>query len=507
MMLKSKKILLLLSFVEGGCVMATELIGAKLMTPFFGTSLYVWSAVLAATLMALATGYFAGGVLSAKSDRLKNLMFIVLLAGIFMMLLPLSIKFAISLFGNFSIVIAIIATAIMVLMPPLFMMGCVSPIIIAELSAQNPNAGYVSGSIYALSTIGGILFTFLFGFYIIPNFGLKVPAFITGLFFALLPLAFFFYQKKQSVIMWFLVVFVVSGYYNFRKKTASRVNTLYEKEGMLGKIKVADFIPKHENDPYNGRLLLLNGILQTYVNRSSKQSLYFDYHKAIIDIIKQQPSSNKVLVLGLGGGTLTQAIYENGNSVEVCEIDKRMHEVALKFFDLDKNIPVNISDARQYINQLNETFNIVIMDLFKGEEHPYHVFTVEAIKKIKKHLSDNGLIIMNIHGYLDGKTGKGNRALLNTISYSGFHFKLFPQGDEPNNPDRRNLLLIASPDKEQLKNVANHLQSKEILFSAEKFQNEPLLQDEFPNGDLLFAEAARKWRTLTISSNVVLFGE
>ena len=63
----NKKFFFLLSFIEGGAVMATELLGAKMLAPYFGSSLYVWATVLAVTLGGLAIGYFLGGLLSFKT--------------------------------------------------------------------------------------------------------------------------------------------------------------------------------------------------------------------------------------------------------------------------------------------------------------------------------------------------------------------------------------------------------------------------------------------------------
>lgn len=57
----NQKYLYLIAFIEGGSVMAIELAGAKMIAPFFGTSLYVWASALAVTLGGLTTGYFAGG--------------------------------------------------------------------------------------------------------------------------------------------------------------------------------------------------------------------------------------------------------------------------------------------------------------------------------------------------------------------------------------------------------------------------------------------------------------
>src|ERR1039458_10759485 len=78
-----------LSFLEGASVMAAELLGAKMLAPYFGTSLYVWSAVLAVTLGGLAMGYFAGGIFSEKKNTERNLYYILLASAIFLIAMPL----------------------------------------------------------------------------------------------------------------------------------------------------------------------------------------------------------------------------------------------------------------------------------------------------------------------------------------------------------------------------------------------------------------------------------
>ncbi|MFZ5553066.1 MAG: fused MFS/spermidine synthase, partial [Bacteroidota bacterium] len=82
----------LLSFIEGACVMAAELMGAKMMAPFYGSSLYVWASVMAITLVGLASGYFAGGVLSSKKNPAKILYLCMMLAGVFTILMPFAAK-------------------------------------------------------------------------------------------------------------------------------------------------------------------------------------------------------------------------------------------------------------------------------------------------------------------------------------------------------------------------------------------------------------------------------
>src|SRR5688572_19275703 len=83
------KKLLVLSFIEGAAVMAAELCGAKLLAPVFGSSLYVWAAVMGITLAALAGGYFFGGWLTEnKTDPSKTLFRILGAASLFLLMMP-----------------------------------------------------------------------------------------------------------------------------------------------------------------------------------------------------------------------------------------------------------------------------------------------------------------------------------------------------------------------------------------------------------------------------------
>ena len=166
-----KRYLFILSFLEGGAVMACELIGAKLLAPFFGTSLYVWAAALALTLGGLTLGYFIGGKLSKKYAGSKSLLYWVLIAaGLLLVLMPFTSELIMNRTINFSLEAGAISSLSIFMLPPLMFMGMVSPIIINLLTQEITSAGNNAGNVYAISTLGGILMTFLMGFYIIPNF-------------------------------------------------------------------------------------------------------------------------------------------------------------------------------------------------------------------------------------------------------------------------------------------------------------------------------------------------
>jgi len=164
--LQNKKFFFLLSFIEGGSVMATELLGAKMLAPYFGSSLYVWATVLAVTLGGLALGYFAGGILSYKTKNPLTVFNVLLAAATFTILMPYTSKIVLWLIGFHSLIPSVIVCASVILLPPVFMMGMVSPLIIRAITTDVEQSGKASGGIYAISTLGGIIATFLFGFYI-----------------------------------------------------------------------------------------------------------------------------------------------------------------------------------------------------------------------------------------------------------------------------------------------------------------------------------------------------
>ena len=168
--------------------MAVELLGAKLIAPYYGTSLYVWAAVLACTLGGLAFGYLAGGIFSNRCNNEKALYLIVALSALFTFLMPLSGKFVMEATLGLSLKAGITLSAFVLLTPPVFLFGTVSPLIINLLATNATRTGKAAGMVYAVSTVGGICATFLTGFYLAPFVGLKESAWLVAAVLAVWPL-------------------------------------------------------------------------------------------------------------------------------------------------------------------------------------------------------------------------------------------------------------------------------------------------------------------------------
>ena len=138
-MIKQKHCLYIISFLEGVSVMTAEIGGAKLLAPYYGSSLNVWSTVMAITLGGLAMGYFVGGKLSVKNQKNNLLKFILLFASVALVIIPFAPFLFIPIAKSCSLIIAVIISAFILLFIPMALFGAVSPLIISILSNNNNN--------------------------------------------------------------------------------------------------------------------------------------------------------------------------------------------------------------------------------------------------------------------------------------------------------------------------------------------------------------------------------
>lgn len=187
--------LYLLSFVEGGSLMAIEILSVKIIAPYFGNSLYVWSSVLATTLLGLAGGYYFGGNISTKKNIKKYLYLYCLISITLILLLPLTSSFILqkTLFLNLQLGITI--SSILLILPIIFYLGTVSPLIIKLTSDNFKNSGKCASIIYTISTIGGIIYALLTGLFFITSFGIQLTSTTIGITYSIALLLCYIFNK------------------------------------------------------------------------------------------------------------------------------------------------------------------------------------------------------------------------------------------------------------------------------------------------------------------------
>lgn len=157
---------------SGFFVMGVELLGGRLLSPYFGSSIFVWGALIAVFMTALSIGYLIGGQLSLRSPSLTGLGALLIAESI--LALPL-IVFGDYVFDIISYSIedprygSLLASALMFGLPTVFS-GMVSPYAVRLLVENVEKSGRSAGRLYFASTLGSAGGTILTTFYLVLLF-------------------------------------------------------------------------------------------------------------------------------------------------------------------------------------------------------------------------------------------------------------------------------------------------------------------------------------------------
>lgn len=154
---------------------------------------------------------------------------------------------------------------------------------------------------------------------------------------------------------------------------------------------------------YNPHLevVLENG--QKLLNAANVNYSFGTLHKAFFEVLDGKgffnKSYDKILVLGLGAGSIPNIFNQNSNVNLIIglEIDEEVIRLGKKYFDIDKikNLQIIIDDAQKYVQYSLLKFDLITIDLFIEEEIPKFVDEIEFMVLLKKLLNDNGMIIIN----------------------------------------------------------------------------------------------------------------
>lgn len=428
------KELYFISFIEGGVVMVTEIAGAKILTPFFGASLYSWASTLSITLLALMSGYYTGGYATTKNKfaSVDKILWVFLLSGLLVLLMPSLGEFIMKKTISFSFFSGLIISQLFFLFLPIFLMGMISPMIILQITTKAELAGRSAGNIYAVSTFGGILFTLCFGFLIIPHFGISFPLKVLGLSVTLIGMSLLVKLKLSTktrpfALMLTLIATAVAFHQlgsgnNF---STSKLKILASSEGLLGELKVIDQITyPPSGEPVLVRKLRTNNIEQNYVfaNMPSQSLMY--YVNFTRQLLRCLPKKENALLIGLGAGSLYSVLADQNIQVESVEIDKRIYDLGVKYFALPVHNNV-ITDGRYFINVCQKKYDLILLDVIIGESVPAQLITLESFRKLYELLNTNGHLIIEhggVHSFADNSFIP---SIVKTLHAAGFQVALF----------------------------------------------------------------------------------
>ncbi len=495
--LPDKTLYSIFAFLEGATVMAIQLIAANMLIPFFGSSLFAWGATAGITLLSLALGYLIGGVLTQKDIGKSSLYWTVLLSSMYILLTPTISNYTLPNLVEFDPIAGIIIGSIAILLPSILFLGIVPSFLIQFWTKTDNEPGKATGTIYFISTLGAISSVILTGFVIIPHFGVTLPTVILGLIPGSVAFLLLITKSKVFSLAFFIPLVIAFSSLKHENQVSSQVKLLYHSEGLLGQVIVSDITEFEQTN----RLLFVNRMGQTGVNLNTGRSIshYIDYIIAVASVL---PLNSEVLLLGLGGGTLANQLEGKlMHKVDAVEFDARIAEVAKRFFSLSNNVHVIIDDARHFIEKTNKKYQLIVFDLWKGENVPSHALSLESFTKAKSILNPDGMIIVNFNGFKVGNAGDGGRSLYQTIKAAGYIVHILSTGKEEKYSNHlfigtlsnsTDLSAINYPLTE--KNMPIDIQTK--FLDTDKFDpnHSAVLTDDKPILEYYNISAARIWR-------------
>lgn len=380
--------------ISGAAVLAVEILGTRILGPFYGVSLFLWSALITVTLSALAVGYAAGGRLADKKASLTRLGLIMAVAGVWLIFVPVLRRPVLWIAEPLGLRMAVIIAAFILFFPPLTALGMVSPFAIKLRTATLSEVGRSAGNLYSASTIASVAAALLTGFVLIPNAGVaRLTIAIGTMLLAAAAFATLMERKKSAGNAVLSIAFIICAAASpFIRSTASTAPegssvTAFE-QSPYAQIAVID----HRE----ARFLLIDGAIHTFIDQQSGETL-FPYVN-VIDIVRSiHAKPGEALLIGLGGGSVAKHFTGAGWSVDAVEIDPVVVRFAAEHFGLEpEDAEVYTMDGRRFLKNTGKVYDLVILDAFGSGTIPFHLVTAETFGLIRSRLALNGIVAVNL---------------------------------------------------------------------------------------------------------------
>ena len=181
-----KMILYSIAFLTGFVIMTYEILGVRVLSPYYGSSVHVWGAIISVFLAGLSIGYAAGGKLADKNACVRNLSKLILIPSALIVLFPLYGYFLCNLFYNHvsATKFGALFLSITLFMLPCIFMGAVLPVLVIMLTTNDRRIGAAAGNVYSVSTAGSIAGTIFTSFFLISMVSVSKGIMLCGLLLA-----------------------------------------------------------------------------------------------------------------------------------------------------------------------------------------------------------------------------------------------------------------------------------------------------------------------------------
>jgi spermidine synthase len=381
-------------FTGGAGTLATEIAASRLLAPYFGSSTIVWANIIGLILVYLSVGYWLGGKLADRRPEPRFLGGMILVAALAIAATPFVARPILDLavrgldavsvgavVGSFFAALALFAV-------PITLLGAVAPFAIRLALENVGEAGTVAGRLYALSTVGSIVGTFLSALVTIPLLGTQRTMLGSA---ALLVLA----SALLLGARWQLLTLAAAALLLIPP------GTIKASEGLLFETESSyQYIQIVERSDGSRALHLNEGIAvhSVWHPDSVLTGGVWDTFLLVPPLLDRPPES--MLVIGNAGGTVARAFGQLYPEVDIdgVEIDPEVSEAARRYMGLDDNPRLEVIDAdgRPYLELTDKRYDVIVVDAYHQPYIPFHLATREFFEAVREHLNPGGVVALNV---------------------------------------------------------------------------------------------------------------
>jgi spermidine synthase len=413
-------------FVTGGATLALELLASRVMTPYFGVSLYIWTGILSITLVALALGYWAGGraaaILAAgnRSERLHSMFLLMPALGALSLIgACLMYPHVFPLLAAADLVAGSFVACVILLGVPLVVTSAMNPLLIAirmRQTATRAHADGGAGRVFFVSTVGSVAGVVTTAFGLIPRFSNFVSLLIVALCLSLLPLLALpgLWQRRAgrrgllattaaAIVAAAALLWEADAYLGrmWPVRYSGLDWTIEARESSLfGTVKILRSSPIDERGRFI-RVYFQDGLMQNRMLSDGESYSFYTYALEAL-ALTYRPDMRTALVLGLGAGVVPSHLSARGIDVKAVDIDPVSFEISRRFFGLDRTgVKAIEEDARTFMRSCNGGYDVVVVDLFNGDGTPDYLITRNFFADLRACLAPRGVVVFNTFADLD----------------------------------------------------------------------------------------------------------
>jgi spermidine synthase len=395
----------LLVFVVGSASLGGEIAAARLLAPFFGASTIVWANTIGVVLASLSVGYWLGGRFADRHPDRRGLCALVLLAALAVGVVPFAaepfLNLAVDAIDSVSAgaFVGSLLAALVLVAPPMVLLGAASPYAIRLAVERVEESGTVAGRMYAISTVGSLVGTFVSALVLIPLIGTRRTFVTFALACAVVALPGVPWRRAALVpaVLVALLAIPVGSI-----KAAQQGRVLVEAETPYQYARVV------ERSNGNRQLELNEGraVHSLYRPGSYLTGDYWDEFLVLPFAARTMPPRD-VAILGSGAGTTARALghFFPSARVDAVEIDGKLTELGRRYFHLDNpRMTTFQEDARPFLRRIDRRYDVIMIDAYRQPYIPFYLTTREFFGLVHDRLRPGGIAIVNV-GHPEGEDG------------------------------------------------------------------------------------------------------